>query len=120
MATAPPADAEAPVSFLKRLRTAAGLLPRAARMAYEVSPRGVIGLVFLTLLAAFVPPAIAWVGKAIVDAVTAHDAGDAKKWIAIEVGLVGALVLLTRGAQVVRQTLGARLGYDVNAKILDK
>ncbi|NUP11947.1 MAG: ABC transporter ATP-binding protein [Polyangiaceae bacterium] len=89
-------------------------------MAYEVSPGGVAGLVVLVLASAFIPPAIAWVGKAIVDSVTAHDASAAKLWIGIEVGLVAAMVLLTRSTQVLRQTLGARLGYDVNAKILAK
>lgn len=89
-------------------------------MAYRVSPRGVAVLVVLTLGSAFVPPAIAWVGKAIVDAVTLHDGPGAQRWILIEVGLVAVTVLFTRGAQLVRQTLGGELGHDVNAKILEK
>lgn len=102
------------------MRTAVGFLPRAASMAYEVSPGGVLSLVALTLVSALIPPGIAWVGKAIVDAVTEHDVAAAKQWIALEVALVAALVLLTRSAQIVRQTLGARLGQHVNGKILAK
>jgi ATP-binding cassette subfamily B protein len=126
---APPLRAARPASAgagelegtaISRLRKAFGLLPRAAKMAYEVSPRGVLGLVVLTLVSALVPPAIAWVGKSLVDGVTARDVPAVELWIAVEVALVAALVLLTRGAQVTRQTLGARLGYHVNAKILEK
>lgn len=89
-------------------------------MAVQTSPPRVLALVGFTLLSAGIPPAIAWVGKAIVDAVTAHDAAAARTWIIVEVSLVASLAILARATQVVRQTLGARLGHDLNYNILAK
>jgi ATP-binding cassette subfamily B protein len=77
-------------------------------------------LVGLTLLSAALPPAIAWVGKLLVDAVVARDPDAAVRFVGIELGLVATLVLLSRGTQLLRQTLGARLGHTVNVMILEK
>jgi ATP-binding cassette subfamily B protein len=103
-----------------QLRAALALLPRAARTAWATSPRWLSVLVALTIVAAAFPPAIAWVGKLLVDAVVARDEGAAVRWVAVELGLVGALVLISRTSQLVRQTLGARLGHDVNVQVLEK
>mgnify|MGYP003408048942 CR=1 FL=1 len=66
------------------------------------------------------PVAIAWLSKLIIDAVVARDADEAIRWVVIELGLVGAQTLVTRSLALVRQTLGARLAVDTNAKILEK
>jgi len=103
-----------------QLRALFALLPRAGRMAVASSPRGMATLVRLTLFSAALPPSIAWVGKALVDAVVARDADAAVRWVGVELGLVATLVLLSRGTQLLRQTLGARLGHSVNVMILEK
>lgn len=103
-----------------QVRALAGLLPRAARLAVSSSPRGMAALVALTLTAAALPPAIAWVGKLLVDAVVGRAPDDAVRYVAIELALVATLVVLARGTQLLRQTLGARLGHGVNVMILDK
>lgn len=105
---------------LERFKTTARLLPRAARIAIAASPRGMTALVLLTLLSAGIPPAIAWVGKALVDAVVARSEVQAEQWVLVEVALVTALLVLGRSITVVRQTVGAKLGHDVNVRILDK
>ncbi len=89
-------------------------------MAAASSRGGMAALVALTLAAAALPPAIAWVGKALVDAVVARDPDDAIRWVAVELALVAALVLLSRATGLLRQTLGARLGHNVNVMIIEK
>ncbi|MBL9021828.1 MAG: ABC transporter ATP-binding protein [Myxococcales bacterium] len=105
---------------LSQIRALVGLLPRAARLAMASSPRGMAGLVALTLGAAALPPSIAWVGKLLVDSVVARDPDKALRLVAVELALVAALVVLARGTQLLRQTLGARLGHGVNVMILEK
>jgi ATP-binding cassette subfamily B protein len=105
---------------VSQIRAGLALLPRAARMAAASSPGGMAALVALTLAAAALPPAIAWVGKALVDAVVAKDPDQAVHWVIVELGLVASLVILSRGTGLLRQTLGARLGHNVNVTILDK
>jgi ATP-binding cassette subfamily B protein len=105
---------------IQRFKDFFSLLPRAAKLAWNASPRQVSWLVALTLVAALVPPATAWVGKAIVDAVVARDHQGAQAWVLVEVGLVATMVFLSRGGQLTRQNLGAKLGHDVNVIILQK
>jgi ATP-binding cassette subfamily B protein len=77
-------------------------------------------LAAMTLVAALVPPAVAWAGKRIVDAVVARSSHDALKWVLVEFGLVAAQTLVARGLALVSQILGLRLGIDVNVAILEK
>ena len=74
----------------------------------------------VTLLVAAVPPAIAWAGKRIVDAVVARSHDDTIKWVGVELGLVVLQATLTRGLGLVRSILGSRLGTDVNVAILER
>ncbi len=62
----------------ERLRSAAGLfrhLPGTFRLVWSANRRFAATLGGLTLAAALFPPAIAWVGKLIVDAVVAASRG---------------------------------------------
>ncbi|HMJ12936.1 MAG TPA: ABC transporter ATP-binding protein [Polyangiaceae bacterium] len=79
-----------------------------------------LALMLLTLVGAAVPPAIAYVGKHIVDAVVARSAELALRWVIIELALVATLASVQRGLSLVRIVLGARLGIDINVNILDK
>jgi ATP-binding cassette subfamily B protein len=79
-----------------------------------------VALGLLTLVAAFVPLGIAWVGKAIMDAVVAHDRGATVRWVLVELALVTAQAGAGRGLGLVRSVLGARLAIDINVLILEK
>ncbi len=108
------------MAWFERLRVAAKPLPRAGRLAFDASPRGIVGICVLTVLGSALPPAAAWVGKALVDTVVARAPDAAVRWVAIELALVAATVLVSRSGGLLRQTLGARLGQLVNVRVLEK
>jgi ATP-binding cassette subfamily B protein len=93
---------------------------RAVAMVWRASRPLTTGLAVMTLVAALIPPAVAWAGKRIVDAVVARSSSDALKWVLVEFALVGTQTLVQRALALVSQILGLRLGIDVNVAILDK
>jgi ATP-binding cassette subfamily B protein len=95
-------------------------VPRTLAMVWRSSPRGAVLLGALTLVAAAVPLAIAWVGKAIIDAIVAGDGARTLRWVLVELGLIAGQALIQRSLALVRQLLGARLGIDINVMILEK
>jgi ABC-type multidrug transport system fused ATPase/permease subunit len=94
--------------------------PRTLALVWRSSPRASLGLGALTLVASVVPLAVAWVGKAIMDAVVARDAALTLRYVLIELALIGGQALVQRALGLVRQLLGARLGIDINVMILEK
>lgn len=105
---------------LTALRAGVAHVPRTLALVWASSPRLTLALAPLTLLAAVVPLGIAWVGKLIVDAVVAHDAGRALGLVAAELALVATQAGLGRMAALTWQLLGSRLSIDINVAILDK
>lgn len=103
-----------------RLRTSARYTLRTAKLVAQVSPALATTFVALTLFGSGLPLLVAWFGKKLVDAVVAKDVPTATKWVIAEAAVVVTLALVTRGSQLVRQVLGARLGVDVNTAILRK
>jgi ATP-binding cassette subfamily B protein len=93
---------------------------QALRMAWHSSPGTAALWISVLALAASLPIAIAWVGKAIVDAVVAHDVGLALSWVLVEMGLVAVMAAAQRGGGMLRALLGVRLGLSVNLEILRK
>jgi ATP-binding cassette subfamily B protein len=89
-------------------------------LVWRSSPRVTVLLGVLTLAGAGVPLAVAWVGKAIVDAAVAHQRELTLRWVAVELGLVVAQAAVLRALNLVRGLLGARLGLDINVRILEK
>ena len=89
-------------------------------LVWQSSPRLTLLLGGLTLLGAGIPLAIAWVGKAIVDAAVAHHRELTLRMVAVELGLVVAQAAILRALGLVRGLLGARLGLDINIRILEK
>ena len=89
-------------------------------MAYESAPRRIALIVVLTLVQSGIPPAIIWVGKTLVDSVVAGAVPAVRRFIMLEVLLVLSLFVVQRSTMFLRQRLGARLGHDVNVKILEK
>jgi ATP-binding cassette subfamily B protein len=89
-------------------------------MVWRASRSLTTALAVMTLVAALVPPAVAWAGKRIVDAVVARSSHDALRWVLVEFALVAGQTLVQRGLSLVSQILGLRLGIDVNVAILEK
>ncbi|WAS94190.1 ABC transporter ATP-binding protein [Nannocystis punicea] len=89
-------------------------------MAWDSSP--VIAGLWIAVMgfAAILPLAIAYVGKAIVDAVVERAPGPALTWVAVELLLMMLVGAAGRGSGVLRGLLGVRLGLHVNLKILRK
>jgi ATP-binding cassette, subfamily B, bacterial len=99
-------------------------------MVWQSAPLGTLLLAGLTVVSAALAPAIAYVGKLIVDAVVLARASSgaqaeaalsqAVSWVALELGLVAASALSERAMGLCRQLVGSRLGIDVNTRILEK
>jgi ATP-binding cassette subfamily B protein len=105
---------------LARLRESFAHAPRTLKLVWRSSPAGSLSLGVLTLVAAVVPLSIAWVGKAIMDAVVARSREATLRWVLVELALVAAQSLLQRALGLVRSQLGARLAIDINVLILEK
>jgi ATP-binding cassette, subfamily B, bacterial len=124
----PPAP---PVGLGTRLRASVSQSGRTLRLVWRSSPGGIVALGVLTVLAASLPPLVAYIGKLIIDAVIAAHAaapgaardvalGRTVRWVVVELAAVGAIALLERALGLVRQLVGSRLGIDVNVAILEK
>jgi ATP-binding cassette subfamily B protein len=114
-----------------RLRGSFTHTGRTLGLVWRSSRLGTAALAALTLLSAAIPPAIAYIGKIIVDAVVAARAeapGAAREalvegvlaWVVLELGLIAALTLVERGLFLTRTLVGGRLAIDVNVRILEK
>jgi ATP-binding cassette subfamily B protein len=125
----PPAPAAVPLGT--RLRSSFSQSGRTLSLVWRSSPGGTVALGVLTVVAAALPPLVAWVGKLIIDAVMAAHAaapgaardaavGRAVRWVVVELGAVTAIALVERALGLVRQLVGSRLGIDVNLAILEK
>jgi ATP-binding cassette subfamily B protein len=106
--------------FRARLRDGFASTPRTLALVWQASRSVTLGLGGLTLAGATLPLAVAWVGKAIIDAVVAGDRDAVLRWVLVELGVVALLALTTRGLGLARSLLGARLSVDVNVMILRK
>jgi ATP-binding cassette subfamily B protein len=95
-------------------------LKRALGLVWRSSSGLTLALGGMTVTAAAVPPAVAWAGKLIVDAVVARSREQTLRWVAVELALVVVQVTLGRGLLLVRSVLGSRLGTDVNVAILER
>ena len=105
---------------LASLRSSFRLTGATLALVWRSSTRLTLLLGVLTLLGAGLPLGIAWVGKAIVDAAVAHQRETTLRWVVVELGLVVAQAAVIRGLGLVRALLGARLGLDINVRILEK
>jgi ATP-binding cassette subfamily B protein len=120
MVSPPSTSPPPPPRLLARLKASGAQSWLTLGLVWRSSPFGTLGLGGLTMLAASLPPLIAYVGKLIVDAVVARDRLRAVHLVAIELTAVVTLALLERSLGLVRQIVGSRLGIDVNVAILEK
>jgi ATP-binding cassette subfamily B protein len=95
-------------------------LARALSLVWQSSRSLTLALAVLTLFAAAAPPAVAWAGKRIVDAVVAHSRQATLDWVLAELFLVVGQATVGRGLALVRAVLASRLGTDVNLAILER
>ena len=102
------------------LRGSASRWRAALSLVWQSSPSGTAALAALTLASAALPLTVAYAAKRIIDAIVAHDRGDALRWVALELLAVAVMLLLGRGLVLVRSLLGARLSVDINVRILEK
>jgi ATP-binding cassette subfamily B protein len=117
-------------SLRTRLRGSFSQTGKTLALVWQSAPLGTVLLAALTVVSAALAPAIAYVGKLIVDAVVLARASsgpqaeaalsDAVSWVGVELGLVAASALSERAMGLCRQLVGSRLGIDVNTRILEK
>jgi ATP-binding cassette, subfamily B, bacterial len=98
---------------------------RALELVWSTSRPLTISFALLTLVAGFLPAAIAYVGQLIVDAVvdtltSGASARTALTYIGIEAILVVTVAASQRGISLCQSLLRAQLGHRVNVLILDK
>ncbi len=74
----------------------------------------------LGVLSAALPLGIAWAGKWIVDAVTAHDTRAALEAVGVELGLIVAMAAVSRLATLLWSLLGSRLSNEIHLQILGR
>jgi ATP-binding cassette subfamily B protein len=128
---APPLPSTAPSSLKARLKNAGSLfkyLPGTFRLFWKASPRLAVVLGVLTLVAAVLPAAIAYVGKLIVDGVVAAAKGGGEEMlrgqvlrlVGLEFGLMLGSALVDRSLALTRELLRANLGNLLNERILHK
>ena len=121
----------AEVKLSARLKASARHSARALALVWRSSPAGVLTLALLTVVAALLPPFIAYVGKLIIDVVMSARAAvpgagrelvvaRAVRLVAVELGAVVAMAGTERVLGLVRQVIGLRLGIDINVRILEK
>jgi ATP-binding cassette subfamily B protein len=118
----PPSPSSPPPLPPLGVRLRASLLRSRETLAlvWRSSRAGTLGIAALTVIAAAMPPLVAYVGKLIVDAVVARDGGRALRMVVCELAVVAAMAVVERSLGLVRQLVGARLGIDVNVAILKK
>jgi ATP-binding cassette, subfamily B, bacterial len=107
-------------SLFARLRGSFEHTPRTFLLLWRSAKLPMAALFGATLVAAVLPIGVAFVGKAIVDAVAARSPERTLRWVLVELALVASLALVQRTIGLLRALIGARLGLDINATILEK
>jgi len=106
--------------FLKSIKDSFRYIKPSLILAWESSPALCAGVSVLTLGAALLPLGMAYVGKLIIDAVVAKQAMLTLKFIGLETAVMLLQSAVLQGLSLCQLLLGAKLGTDVNIKILEK
>ncbi len=133
MSVPPPSTPPTPpqVPLAERLKASATHSARALGLVWRSAPGGVLVLAAFTLVAAALPPFVAYVGKLIIDSVIAARAAlpglarqaalsHAVRLVGVELAAVVVMAGAERVLGLVRQLVGLRLGIDLNVQILEK
>jgi ATP-binding cassette subfamily B protein len=105
---------------LKALPDSARHTGKTLELVWESSKWMSLALAGLTVLSALVPLGIAYAGKGIMDSVVARSRPLTLRWVGIELALIVGQALLLRLMGLTRSLVGARLGLDINVRILRK
>ena len=123
----PPSTSTSKPSFRERARLTVKYLrylPRTFALVRDSSRGFAVGIVALLLGQAFLPAALAWVGKLIVDAVVVAarggDRGRVLRLVVLELLLMVLSTTLSRGQSLLRDLMRTSLGNHVNTLILEK
>jgi ATP-binding cassette subfamily B protein len=126
----PPPDLLQRPPWRQRLRGSFLHTGRTLALVWRSSAVGTTALVLLSVLAAALYPASAFVGKLIIDAVIAAQAavgpareaalGRVMRFVLLELGTIASIALTERALGLVRLIVGGRLSVDVNVAILEK
>lgn len=102
-------------------------LPRALGLVWEADRTNALAQLGLTLVQAVLPATMAWVGKLIIDTVvkastapTPELHAQVMRYVAWELGLALAVLLVGRLSALSRELLRARLGNLLNERLLEK
>jgi ATP-binding cassette subfamily B protein len=131
MSVPPPTPSPPQVPLAQRLKASATHSARALGLVWRSAPAGVLVLAAFTVVAAALPPFVAYVGKLIIDAVIAARAAlpgiarqaaltHAVRLVGVELAAVVVMAGAERVLGLVRQLVGLRLGIDLNVQILEK
>src|SRR5450631_512624 len=131
MSVPPPTPPPPQVPLADRLKASATHSARALGLVWRSAPGGVLVLALFTIVAAGLPPFVAYVGKLIIDAVIAARAAlpgiarqaaltHAVRLVGVELAAVVAMAGVERVLGLARQLVGLRLGIDLNVQILEK
>jgi ATP-binding cassette subfamily B protein len=131
MSPPPPETSRPRPNWRERLRVSFAHSGRAMALVWQSSRGATLAVGALTVASALLPPVVAYVGKLIVDAVVAAQGvppGSARDaavdrvlgFVLFELGAVVTMALVERALSLARELLGARLGVDVNLRILEK
>ncbi len=111
------------------IRAASGNIPRSLALAWQANRVATVGMAIVTLLAAALPAAQAWVGKLIVDTVVdaINNALPVQvglkatlPFLLIEFGLITLGTILSQSRSLLDHMLNARLGHTINTAIIRK
>lgn len=114
---------------MAQVRSAFGNIPGAFRLVWQADRRSTVIMAVVTLIAALLPAAQAWVGALIVDSVVDSFTARVDPLIGLEhalpyLGLELGLLLIGAVASQMRtfyeHVLNARLGHTINTKIIRK
>ncbi len=114
---------------MAQVRSALGNIPGAFRLVWQADRRSTVIMAVVTLIAALLPAAQAWVGALIVDSVVDSFTARVDPLIGLEhalpyLGLELGLLLLGAVAAQMRtfyeHVLNARLGHTINTRIIRK
>ncbi len=102
-------------------------VPGTFRLVWESDRGGALAIGALTLVAALLPAALAWVGKLIVDGVVLASRTGAPadrrrvlELVVVELGLVAASMTTGRLLALLRELMRTHLGNRINERILEK
>ena len=99
---------------------------QAVKLVWQTSPALTVTIGIFTVLGGILPPATAWVGKEMIDAVLfAIDNAETGSrtvlfWILIEASLIASITAARKGLSICETLLRAQLSNKVNLLILEK